>query len=337
LHYLGRRLGVKGLTYSVFPVMLPNGWETYTYAFRLRCPEPLPPTLTRPLILRVFASDQGLPGARREFAIETFLAHSHYPVPRPLLLEEDSAYFGGPFLLRARAPGQPLLTALLQQPWLLFHAAKQMAVAQARLHELPTQRCPLLAGPLLDRSLETCAHIIEECRLEELRPGLDWLKAHRPAAPGDFSVLHLDFHPCNLIQQRQGPPIVLDWTEAGVGDYHADLGTSLMLLECAPTDDLNAWDRLSTRAGRLVFLAWYLHVYRQLKRVQEAKLTYYRAWAAFRRLCRYGSWLCLGPAATGYKPTVVQHLDPAHLRVLTSYFRKWSGVGIRLTPPKISR
>jgi aminoglycoside phosphotransferase (APT) family kinase protein len=330
LHYLGRRLGVKGLSFAAGPAELPNGWETDTYEFRLRSREPLPQPFTRPLILRVFASDQGLSRARHEHTVQTFLARAHYPVPRPLLLEERCDYFGGPFILRAKAPGQPMLAAVLRHPWRLFQTAAQMAEAQAWLHRLPEERCPSPSEPFLKRDLETCRRVIDACGLDGLRPGLDWLEAHRPGAPPALSVLHLDFHPRNLIQQGNGPPVVVDWTEADVGDYHADLGTSVMLLECAPAEDLNVWDRVSTWAGRFVFLAWYLHVYRQLMRVETAKLTYYRAWAAFRRLCRYGSWLHDGPEATGYKPAAVEHLCPVHVQTLTGYFRKWAGIGISL-------
>jgi aminoglycoside phosphotransferase (APT) family kinase protein len=211
-----------------------------------------------------------------------------------------------------------------------------MAEAQARLHRLPADRCPLVAGPFLERSLGACARVLNECGEEGLRPGLDWLDAHRPGPPPELSVLHLDFHPRNLIQHEDGRLSVLDWTDADVGDFHADLGMSAMLLDCAPAEDLNAWDRFSTWVGRFVFPAWYLHAYRRLRRVDEARLAYYRAWAAFRRLCRYGSWLCVGPQATGYKPAAVQHVRPAHLRVLTRYFRKWTGVDIGLSPPDVS-
>jgi aminoglycoside phosphotransferase (APT) family kinase protein len=286
--------------------------------------------------LRVFAGEHRLPGARREFAVETFLARARYPVPRPLLLEEGCEYFGGPFLLRAKTPGQPLLTAVLQHPWRLFDAAAQMAEVQARLHRLPAERCPSLPSPFLERSLAASAHDIEACGLDGLKPGLDWLEAHRPSAPPALSVLHLDFHPCNLIQRKNGSLVVLDWSDADVGDFHADLGTSAMLLDCAPADDMSAWDRLSTWAGRSVFLAWYLHVYRQSDRVEEDKLAYYRAWTAFRRLCRYGSWLCVGPAATGYKPAAVRHICADYLRTLTDYFQKWSGVDVCLPLPKIN-
>jgi hypothetical protein len=65
----------------------------------------------------------------------------------------------------------------------------------------------------------------------ELRPGLDWLSLHRPPPSRPASLLHLDWHPLNLIRGEGGGLTVLDWTEADVGDPHADLGTALMMIE----------------------------------------------------------------------------------------------------------
>ena len=41
------------------------------------------------------------------------------------------------------------------------------------------------------------------------------------------------------------PPTVLDWTEADVGDYHADVGTTLMFFECSPLRGGTPWQRLA--------------------------------------------------------------------------------------------
>src|SRR5262249_27386609 len=186
------------------------------------------------------------------------------------------------------------------------------------------------AGSALERSLGEGARAIRRCGLDGLRGGLDWLTAHRPASPPSPRILHLDFHPLNLIRAGGGPPVVLDWTESGVGDPHADVGMTVMLLECAPPDDLGPWDQFFTWVGRSAFRAWYLRAYRQRVRVDEGKLAYYRAWAAFHRLCRYGRWLRVGPAESGYKPSAVRHLKRGHLRKMTRYFREWSGVKISL-------
>lgn len=330
LRYLGRRLGLDNLAYAAPPAELSSGWETYTYEFRLRDSDPLPRPFAGPLVLRAFVCPQGLPAARREFAVTQFLARSNFPVPEPLLLEESSSYLRGPFLLRPRVPGRPLLKTALRYPWTLFSTAEVLADTHARLHAVPAEAFSSAGDWALERSLDEGARAIRRCGLDGLRDALHWLNAHRPPRPPSPSILHLDFHPLNLIRKGGEPPIVLDWTESGVGDYHADVGMTLMLLECAPPDDLGPWDRFCAWVGRSVFRAWYLHAYGKRARLNEEKLAYYRAWAAFHRLCRYGRWLRVGPAETGYKPSAVRHLKPGHLRKMARYFHAWSGVSITL-------
>jgi aminoglycoside phosphotransferase (APT) family kinase protein len=328
--YLRARLGVRNLTFAVEPVELLPGWETYTYEFQLHGANLLPESFIRPLILRIFFSAAGIPRARREIAAELFLARSGYPVPEPFLLEEDCAYFGGPFEVRAKITGQSVLTVLHRRPWALFPLAEEMADLHARLHQLPAGQFPAPAGSFLDRSLAECAETLRARGLSGLHAGLEWLAANRPALPEAPRLLHLDFHPLNLIQQEDGPFVVLDWSEADVGDFHADLATTLMLMTCVPPDETGLWERFSTWTGRYVFLLWYLRAYRQRIVIDEDRLSYYRAWAAFRRLCLYGNWICAGPGVTGYKPSALEHLCPEQISCLEQYFHSWSGTPIWL-------
>jgi hypothetical protein len=99
-----------------------------------------------------------------------------------------------------------------------------------------------------------------------------------------------------------------------------------MLLECVPAAGASIRDRVSVWAGRFFFTRWYLAAYRRHRRLDDARLPYFRAWAALGRLCRYGRWLPGGPAINGSKPSVVERLDTSHLQVLERYFRQWTGV-----------
>ena len=78
----------------------------------------------------------------------------------------------------------------------------------------------------LDRHLETLRTAIARHDLTGLEHGLEWLKAKRPPEPAALSILHLDFHPLNLIVRPDGSLAVLDWTYADLGDPHADVATS---------------------------------------------------------------------------------------------------------------
>jgi hypothetical protein len=51
--------------------------------------------------------------------------------------------------------------------------------------------------------------LIHDYGLHGLIPGLNWLSAQRPAAPESPSILHLDFHPLNLVHGQGFSLVVL--------------------------------------------------------------------------------------------------------------------------------
>jgi aminoglycoside phosphotransferase (APT) family kinase protein len=283
-----------------------------------------------PLTLHIYASAQGLPRAQAEFSVQGHLRRLGYPVPEPLLLEEGCGLFGGPFLLMEHVPGRTLFQALLRHPWKLWAGPAEMAAFHRRLHMLPAAGFPSAPGLFLPRCLEELQVLIRDQDLQGLRPGMQWLCDRRPSPPESACILHLDFHPLNLVC-GPGPALVaLDWTEADVGDVHADVATALMLMACCPAGRATFWERLAVPVGRWLLSRRYLRAYRRLATLDEGKLCYYRALAALHRLCRYGRWLRNGPEVTGSKPSSVQHLTPQHIGALQKYFHKWTGVAIDL-------
>jgi len=329
LPYLRERLGVCDLDYAGAPVAFADGWETYTYHFRLQAPA-LPPALTRPLTLRIYASPNGAGRAEHEFAAQRRLAALGYPVPEPLLLEQTSDLFGGPFFLMEKVPGRMALDMLVWRPWRIVTFPAQMADIHARLHRLPSDDFPAPRGEFLGRQLDQVAAVIREHGLHGLAPGLDWLRAHRPAPPASPRILHLDFHPLNLIRRADGSLAVIDWTYADVGDPHADVATTLMLMQCVAVQAQGVWERLAIFCGRPMLWWQYVHAYRRRAPLDWDRLAYYRPYAALRRLARYGRWLHAGPEVTGSKPSLLEHLSPAHLAALSGYFHTWTGVAVRI-------
>jgi aminoglycoside phosphotransferase (APT) family kinase protein len=328
--YFRHRLGMSEAGYIAEPAEYPDGWETYTYHFQLQSFDPVPEYFLHPLIVRIYASSQGLPRARHEFAVQRHLHQLNYPVAEPYILEESGDYFGGPFLIMAQAPGQTLFRTLLQQPWKIVHAPALMAEAHARLHQLPSENFPSPSRSLLNRSLDEMTELTRTYSLPGLKPGVDWLRAHRPEDPVTPRILHLDYHPLNLIHQDSHPLIVLDWTEADVGDLHADVATTLMLMECVSPDAATLGEQCAIALGRFFLAHGYLQVYRNCMPTDETKLSYYRAWAACRRLGHYGKRLRVGPLGDGYKPSSIRYLHPNHFVTLQDYFHQWTGVGIQL-------
>jgi aminoglycoside phosphotransferase (APT) family kinase protein len=330
--YVAQRYHCALPQYAQRPVEMSGGWETFTYAFQFHPQPALPQPLTQPLVLRIYSCCAGLDRARHELAVQGYLQSLHYPVPGVVLLEEDADYFGGPFLLSPQIVGRTLLQSTLGRIWMLPINAARMANLHARLHNLPTRDFPRPRGAFLTRTLEEMSAIISRYELHGLQPGFDWLRTHRPP-PGRPSILHLDFHPLNILKDNAGHAIVIDWTEADVGDAHADLGNTLVCLECLGPDRLNWFDRYCVGVFRRLFVNLYLTFYRRQRQLEDRLLTYYRALAALRRLCQYGQWLGVGPTINGRKPSAIEHLRPEHFRIIEAYFHKWTQVPVVLESP----
>jgi aminoglycoside phosphotransferase (APT) family kinase protein len=330
LHYLSDRFAAPGLHFAQEPTPVTDGWETFIYHFRLRGAEALPEELRGPLTLRLFAGSQGVPRGRHQYEVQQFLRRHGYPVPAPLLWEERCDTLGGPFMLMEQVPGPTVLRWLLDRPWMVIVEAERMAELQARLHRLPAADFPHPAGPLLGRKLDEIQEIIRRFDLRSLAPGLDWLRARRPQEPASPSIIHLDFHPLNLIHRPWQFPAVLDWDTADVGDPHADVATTLLFLRCGPSAATNWWERLVTWVGRTLLEGCYQFALRRRMALDSGKLSYYLALALLLRLAHCGRFLLAGPEVTGAKPSVVRRLNRDHLDVLCEHFRRVTGVALRL-------
>jgi aminoglycoside phosphotransferase (APT) family kinase protein len=328
LRHLESRLGVRGLGYAEEPVLIPDGWETYIYRFRLASAVALPPKWARPLVLRVYACIEGLPRLRHEYVAQQCMARHGYPVARPLLLEGDAHLLGGPFMVMQAIPGRTLLDLMLWRPWRVIDGPAKMAALHARLHRLPVEDFPAPAGPFLERRLDEMRGWVTEYRLHGMAPGLDWLVHNRPPEPERPSILHLDFHPVNLMFGRWSCRAVLDWSESDVGDPHLDVATTIVLIRSAPVDAPALLQPLTAAPARTLLWRLYRNAYRRELPLDPERLRYFLAWAAFRRLCNWGRWLRVGPQVMGNKPSSIRYLSANRVNLLRHYIRKWAGVEV---------
>ncbi len=330
LDYFRRRLGVCDLTYREPPASIPHGWETHVFRFRLGSRRRLPPEYERCLIVRGYCSANALSRLRHELDLQTYLGQQGYPVAGPVVLEEEEQIFGGPFMVMRCVTGQTLFDVLLHQFPSIWWAPKRMAEVHARLHLVPAPAFSWSRGPFLERSLASMEEAIGDYHLHGLAAGLDWLRAHRPQPPPGASILHLDFHPVNLMFDEKRCTAVLDWSEADLGDRHADIAKTLVLIESAPVELDKIRDKVATAVGKALLAHWYLEAYRKILPVDEHRLRYYLAWAAFGRLCAWGKWLRATPLVTGGKPSSIRYLRADRITFLRRTFQKQAGVGVKL-------
>jgi aminoglycoside phosphotransferase (APT) family kinase protein len=324
--YLATHLNRRDFSFRQRPEELPHGWEAHVYRFQLQASNPLPSPFDSPLTLRAYATAHALPRARHEFAVLQHMRSIGYPTPRPILLEQDCQHFGGPFLILSWVPGQTLLDWLRARFTRILKVAHQLACLHAALHDLPADGLPISPGPFLDRRLAELDHMIQAYGLAALQPGLDWLTRHRPPEPSTPSILHLDFHPVNLIADSGFPRAVLDWSEADVGDRHADLAMTRVLIRASPVRTTRWSERLLARPARWWLARRYLRVYSRSFPVDRSRLRYYMAWAALRRLAMCGTWRKAGPWVHGFKSSARQYVLPEHERSLRQLFHQAAGL-----------
>src|SRR5262249_34870846 len=139
-----------------------------------------------------------------------------YPAPQPLLLEQDSSVLGGPFMLMEAFPGETMLALVVRRFVPIFWGSALMARAQAQLHSLPYNGFPAPEKPFLPRRLAELRQIVYEYNLSRLLPGLSWLNRYRPQPEESPCIVHLDFHPANVIFHRWKCRGIVDWCESDV-------------------------------------------------------------------------------------------------------------------------
>jgi aminoglycoside phosphotransferase (APT) family kinase protein len=122
--------------------------------------------------------------------------------------------------------------------------------------------------------------------------------------------------------------VVLDWTMADLGDPHADVGNSLMLMDCVPVKRKRIWQNVGVAIGRGFLRALFLRASNRLRPLDPDILAYYQAWAALRWLVRVRQWLSDGPKPDDWKRSAGRRVRPRHLRTLSRYFRARTGVAV---------
>jgi aminoglycoside phosphotransferase (APT) family kinase protein len=123
------------------------------------------------------------------------------------------------WILTTWEPGVPVFDVLVQNPERLPSLAAEAGRVAARLHRGAAGISGELRG--LELGWATPHSAEERALLAECPPG------------GPATLIHLDFHPLNLLVTPTGGLVVLDWVNAGIGDARLDVARSAatMLLE----------------------------------------------------------------------------------------------------------
>jgi aminoglycoside phosphotransferase (APT) family kinase protein len=165
--------------------------------------------------LRVFRAGQDTT-YKREIAAMRAAQAGGLPIPT---IHASGNWRDRPALLLSWCAGAPLLQVLQRQPGRLWSLGVQFGRMQAAIHAITPAPAP------------------------ELPPG-DWiswagadeaaLQTRLRATTKAAQLLHLDYHPLNLMTDGRQMTAVLDWANARVGDPRADAARSYSILAIDP-------------------------------------------------------------------------------------------------------
>ena len=208
-----------------------GGWETSLWRFAT--PD------GRLHALRIYPSPEHAAAARREEAALHACAAAGVPVPA---VEASGQWEGRPALVLSWCPGTTCLAAMVRRPWSIWRLGLIFGRQQARIHSLAPPAALLEGAP--DNWLAWVAndHPDVHACVQRMRPSTG-------------SLIHLDYHPLNVLTDGRHITGVVDWPHAVAGDPRADLARTATLVMAAPPPPGPA--RLIARAGRrLFYLAW---------------------------------------------------------------------------------
>jgi aminoglycoside phosphotransferase (APT) family kinase protein len=343
-------LGVPLLSLKV----LASGWETTVFEFAIAANSvrlPLIPART-PLVLRFY---QGIfadaKGTRENFTIAKLFSVG-FSVPKPYGYEPNHEVLGAPFLIMERLPGGPLfVTHSFPSAFKTFSLGFFGFVrAQVRLHQMELRKSGLEqithAGAtegidpdasLLDRMLKTIERRVEQGPL----PGLKQAHGRLAARAAEFrnappSLVHMDYHPQNVVVKGFRVNGVIDWVATDIGDRHLDAAMTAVILSSSALEHPR-WmrDNAAGNSLRALFTSLYIPLYHAMAPLDFERFRYCQAVASLLRLSMMGMMHAHGAELVGYRPEAIGEVTPSVVRLLSRYAARKSGapVGLELAQP----
>jgi tRNA A-37 threonylcarbamoyl transferase component Bud32 len=165
--------------------------------------------------------------------------------------------------------------------WMLQHPSalnKLIALFVQEQHEIHMHKVPELPSvkDILWNKIRICESIAQNSK--------DLLFSKMKKLPEGEHLCHLDYHPENIVVSLDGP-LVIDWADAGKGNYLADVAMTSVLLEIGTLPIGMSLDRSSLLDNTMDrFFANYIMEYMKMCGKGDEELLVWRAPVAAARL-----------------------------------------------------
>ena len=246
-------------------------------------------TYRQPLILRLYDGARARYDAEYEYNVIKKLGPSKLPVPRVFALETDAKHLGKPLIIMERVNGENMLAVVmrtmdLESPQLtiqdLMPWISKLAELLVTVHSLDWRALGLdfmdHAGGnynLIDDFLSWSFVENPARRYPKFKELCDWLLVRSGEVTCSEPVLlHVDFHPQNVMVDNDRIAAIIDWGEARIGDATIDVTWGSLILA---TTGIPALDKA------------FVEEYQQKSGRKLENLLFYEVMAGTRRLGEY--------------------------------------------------
>jgi len=246
-------------------------------------------TYREPLVLRLYDGAGARYDAEYEYNVIEKLGASTLPVPKVFAFETNDKYLGKPFVIMERVKGENMLAVImdtmnLESPELtiqdLMPWINKLAELLVTIHSLDWRALGLdfmdhargkynliddfLRWPFIESPVRRYPKFKELC---------DWLlERSEEVICSEPVLLHIDFHPQNVMVDGDRIAAVIDWGEARIGDATIDVTWESLILATPGTPGL---------------AQAFIETYREKSGRQLENLTFYEVMAGTRRLGEY--------------------------------------------------
>jgi Ser/Thr protein kinase RdoA (MazF antagonist) len=226
-----RALAALGYPETAEPRRVKGGWDTLLWRFAT--PD------GREHSLRVhYLPDREEFAWREKLALEV-CARAGLPAPH---VEAAGEFEGLPAMVLSWCPGLPILSFVEKRPWSIWRLGRLFGRAQAQMHAAapPAEFVAKAPEDWLSRVADQYADLVAHAKTLQL---------------STTSLIHMDFHPLNVISDGTAVTGIVDWARAAAGDPRADLARTEITLLAAPVPP-GPLSPLLNLARRLILRAW---------------------------------------------------------------------------------
>jgi len=298
-----------------------NGWENEVYSFTAEYNDS-----DEDLILRIYPGDYAEHKSSREFNAIKKLYEAGFPVPKVYILEHDKSIFGKPFIIMEKINGRIGWKVIDESEGEeRTRLVNQFCQILVDLHSLDWKRVAFEPLPFDENDhYGYINHLIQKIQgyidqfpnIDIFMPVFNWLIDRKNDVPcRHLSVVHLDYHPANLILKDDGNAIVIDWTNFDIGDFRLDLAWTMLLVSSYGNPE-----------GRDIVL----NEYERIIRHKIDQIEYFEVFAILRRLFSIYVSLTAGAEKLGMRPEAIESMKRSvkHIKTLCDFLYQNTRIAI---------